>query len=181
MKKLSIRGNSMIQETNISMAHQFITAYLPHIILFLTGMLVVALLFFIHINIKLAKMSKRYKKLMAGMDGANIERLLMGHIDEVRQLVKKVDAMEQENKRINLMAKKSIQKVGIVRYNAFESVGSDLSYSIALLDAQNDGIILTSIFGRDESRCYAKPVIGGASSYSLAEEEKNALSEAMKK
>ena len=99
----------------------------------------------------------------------------------MRELVKKVDALETENKRIDLMAKKSVQKVGVVRFNAFDGVGSDLSYAIALLDAQNDGVILTSIFGRDESRCYAKPVIGGTSSYSLAEEEKSALSEAMKK
>lgn len=171
----------MVQETNISNLTQWITAYLPHIILVLTAMLLVALLFFVHINLKLSKMSKRYKKLMTGMDGANIERLLMGHVDEVRALVKKVDAMEQENRRIDLMAKRSIQKVGIVRFNAFDGVGSDLSYSIAILDAQNDGVLLTSIFGRDESRCYAKPVVGGASSYSLAEEEKTALSEAMKK
>lgn len=171
----------MVQETNISILTHIITAYLPHIILGLTAMLLVALLFFVQINLKLAKMSKRYKKLMTGMDGANIERLLMGHIDEVRELVKKVDSLEQENKRIDLMAKKAVQKVSVIRFNAFDGVGSDLSYAIALLDAQNDGVVLTCIFGRDESRCYAKPIVGGTSSYTLAEEEKSALSEAMKK
>ena len=68
--------------------------------------------------------------------------------------------------------KKCVQKVSIIRYKAFEDVGSDLSFSIALLDENNDGIILTGIYGRNESTTYAKPIDKGISRYDLSEEEK---------
>lgn len=159
----------------------FITNNLSYIILVILGLLVLSLVFFININLKLARMNKRYKKLMTGMDGCNIERILMGHIDEVRDVVKKTEMLEQDNKRIDLIVKKAVQRVGIVRFSAFEEIGSDLSYAIALLDYQNNGVVISSLFGREESRCYAKPIVNGTSTYMLTDEEKQALTEAMKK
>ena len=79
------------------------------------------------------------------------------------------------------MNHKAVQKVGVVRFSPFEEIGSDLSFAIALLDHHHNGVVLSSIFGRDESRCYAKPIKNGESNYVLTEEEKQALSEAMKK
>ena len=69
-----------------------------------------------------------------------------------------------------------VQKVGVVRFNAFDDTGSDLSYSVALLDERKDGVVFSSIFGRDENRCYAKPVKNGKSDYPLSKEELEALS-----
>ena len=60
-------------------------------------------------------------------------------------------------------------------------MGSDLSYAVALLDSYNDGVILTSIFGREDSRSYVKPVEKGQSTYQLMPEEQQALDEAMRK
>ena len=68
-----------------------------------------------------------------------------------------------------------IQKVGIVRYNAFRDVGSDLSFAIALLDGNDTGVILNGLYGSDSSNIYAKPIKGGVSTYQLSEEEKYAL------
>jgi hypothetical protein len=68
----------------------------------------------------------------------------------------------------------------IVRFNAFEDTGSDLSFAVALLDADYNGVVLSSIFGRNESRTYAKPVVAGQSSYFLTNEEKEALDMARK-
>ena len=73
-----------------------------------------------------------------------------------------------------------VQKVAIMRYKAFENVGSDLSFSIAILDGNNDGVLLTGIYGREESVTYAKPVDKGISRYDLSEEEKQVLNEASK-
>lgn len=159
----------------------FIIDNVQYIILLMTVMLFVSLIFFININIKLTRMNKRYKKLMTGMDGCNIERLLMGHVDEVRETVKRMEEIECENRRIDHIAKQGLQKIGVIRFSAFEDMGSDLSYAIAMLDHQNNGIVLSSIFGREESRCYAKPIIGGDSTYALTEEEKAAIREAIKK
>ena len=68
-----------------------------------------------------------------------------------------------------------IQKVGLVRYNAFRDVGSDLSFAIALLDGNDTGVVLNGLYGSDSSNIYAKPIKGGISAYQLSEEEKYAL------
>ena len=74
-----------------------------------------------------------------------------------------------------------VNKVAIMRYKAFEDVGSDLSFSIALLDSHNDGIVLTGIYSRQDSTTYAKPIDKGISRYELSEEELHVLNEAMSK
>jgi len=76
---------------------------------------------------------------------------------------------------------KHIQQVGIVRFNAFDNTGSDLSFAVALLDAAKNGFVLSGIYGREESRVYAKPVLQGESTYTLTKEEKQALEAAGKK
>ena len=62
-----------------------------------------------------------------------------------------------------------------MRYNAFDNIGSDLSYSLALVDENKDGVVLTSIYGREENRCYAKPINAGKSTYTLSKEEEKVL------
>jgi len=166
---------------DIAVFSAWIMNNLQYVLLAMTVMILLALIVFISINMKLSKMNKRYRKMMQGMEGNNLERLLMAHIDEVRQAVNKVENLVTEYKRIDRMSQNCIQKIGIVRFNAFEDTGSDLSYAIALLDAANNGIVISSIFGRTESRSYAKPIIGGQSSYFLTDEEKQALEQAMEK
>lgn len=67
------------------------------------------------------------------------------------------------------------QGLGVVRFNAFQGVGSDLSFTVAFLDGRKDGVVLSSLSGRDESRVYAKPWQGGQSAYQLTAEEKDAV------
>ncbi|MBU2703134.1 hypothetical protein Ga0466249_004270 [Sporomusaceae bacterium BoRhaA] len=166
---------------DIQMIASFITSNLEWMILGLTGGIFLALIVFIQINIKLSKLTKRYRKLMAGSEGLNLERLLMTHIDEVHGVVKKVDHLEQVCQTIKEESLTNIKKVGIVRFNAFEDTGSDLSFAIAFLDEQSNGLVLSSIFGRSESRVYAKPIANGQSSYFLSDEEKAALAQAKNK
>ncbi len=159
----------------------FIMQNVSFFILLLTILLMVALVVFININYKLARMNKRYKKLMTGMDGVNIERILMGHIDEVRAMVKRFEELEGENRRIDVMANNSIQKIGVIRFSAFENMGSDLSYAVAMLDNHNNGVVFSSLFAREDSRCYVKPIFDGQSTYVLTDEEKQAIHKAMGK
>ena len=72
-------------------------------------------------------------------------------------------------------------RVASVRFRAFEDMGGDLSYAVALLDANNDGVIFSSIFAREDSRSYIKPIKNGSSDYPLSDEEKDVLKEAMAK
>lgn len=164
-----------------SMMLQFILDNVQYVLLIMTLLIFISLVFFININIKLTRMNKRYRKLMTGMDGSNIERLLMGHIDEVREIARKMESMDTKLEQVDAMNQKAIHKIAMIRFNPFEGIGSDLSYAVAMLDQKNDGIVFSSLFGRDESRSYAKPIVNGQSSYPLTNEERQALEEAMKK
>lgn len=123
-------------------------------------------------------LKKRYSKMMMGQDGLNLEGLLSRHgalIEEALHLQQQTGARLDG---IDAKLKLAVAGVSLVRYNAFRETGSDLSFSIALLDRNLDGIVLTSLFGREESRCYGKPIKQGESSYLLSEEEIQALDEA---
>ena len=168
----------MDQLTELS---NLIMGNVQYVLLGMTVMILLSLIVFLSINIKLAKMNKRYQTMMKGMDGVNVEQMLLAHIDEVKQAVKKVDHLSNECEKLDVISKKCIQKFGVVRFNAFENMGSDLSFSIALLDHQNNGVVISSIYSRSESHTYAKPIVSGASSYFLTEEEKQALNQAIEK
>ena len=79
------------------------------------------------------------------------------------------------------MLSKALTKVAIVRFRAFEDMGSDLSYAVAMLDSHNNGVVLSSIFAREDSRSYAKPIVNGTSTYPMTSEEEDALRQAMAK
>ena len=168
------------QMVELQIISEFILNNVQYFIIGLTLIFLMALIVFININIKLAKMTKRYRRLMTGMDGSNIERLLMGHIDEVRDVVKQVNELSQQCQDNQIVLNKCLQKVGVVRFSAFEGVGSDLSYAIALLDENNNGFVLSSIFTRDNSRTYVKPIEKLESSYALTTEERQAIEIATK-
>ncbi len=73
----------------------------------------------------------------------------------------------------------SVQKIGLVRYNPFSEVGSDQSFSIALLDGNNNGLVITSLYTREGNRVYGKPIKAAVSDYSLSEEEKQVIEQAI--
>jgi uncharacterized protein YlxW (UPF0749 family) len=86
-------------------------------------------------------------------------------------------AGEQRRQAEALMS--AVQRIGLVRYDAFEDMGGHLSFSAALLDAEGDGIVITSINGRQDTRCYAKPVEAWTSRHNLSEEEEAAIQQAL--
>jgi len=101
---------------------------------------------------------------------------------EVLALLKKLedgfDNISQELEKIKEDNKLSIKKVGIVRFNPFAEVGGDQSFSIALLDGEDSGIVITSHYIREGNRVYGKPIKKGSSNYSLSAEEKEAINKA---
>lgn len=125
------------------------------------------------------RIARNYRTLMRGMQDKNLEELLNAHLSRVKLALERVDDVELACKKLQLMAEKSIQKVGVVRFNAFHDTGSDLSFAVAMLDSRGDGVVISAIFGRDESRTYAKPIQRGASSYHLSDEERQAVGKAL--
>lgn len=93
--------------------------------------------------------------------------------EDFKGLEKKLRALKKESKFF-------VQKVGIVRFNPFKEIGGDQSFSIALLDGQDSGFVLTSLYSREGNRVYAKPIERGKSNYQLSEEEKEALRKAQR-
>jgi len=96
----------------------------------------------------------------------------------LEEVLKQFEELKKEVRKFSQESKFSVQKVGIVRYNPFSGVGSDQSFSIALLDSNNNGVVISSLFGRDGNRVYGKPIKNGKSEYSLSEEENKAIEKA---
>ncbi|PIZ89905.1 MAG: hypothetical protein COX88_01150 [Candidatus Nealsonbacteria bacterium CG_4_10_14_0_2_um_filter_35_20] len=72
----------------------------------------------------------------------------------------------------------AFQKLGIVRFNPFKEMGGDQSFSLALLDKEDNGLLITSLYTREGNRVFAKPLVKGISKYQLSEEEKEAIRKA---
>ncbi len=104
------------------------------------------------------------------------------NIQEVLDYLKKLEGrLDDLGRKLEVLQKKSLaffQKFGVVRFNPFKDVGGDQSFSIALLDANDNGFVVTSLYSRAENRVYAKPVAAGKSKYQLSEEEKEAIARA---
>lgn len=164
-------------EALISSVNEFI----PYIMI---GMTVIIILLFIMIIVlfkAVGRVENRYRKLMKGTNNKNLEEMLLERLDSIEDAKEISKKVLNECEKLEIKMKECIQKVAIMRYKAFENVGSDLSFSIAMLDDNNDGVILTGIYGRQESTTYAKPIDKGISRYDLSEEELYVLNEASNK
>lgn len=129
---------------------------------------------------KLKKLKTKYYKFMNGLSGASIEDVLNDCIDKVNGVVEKNKEIEYKLNTVERNMYYCVQKVGVIRYNAFDNVGSDLSFSIALLNNNDDGLVLSSLYTRDSSSTYAKPITGCKSKYALSVEELKAIDTAKK-
>ena len=151
--------------------------------MFLLVMFCLIIVFIIIIFIlmaKLNKIKKNYNNFMKKLgNGANIQ-------EDLETFMHKVDRVEKQNleiveycKNLDKDLEGCIQKIGIVRYNAFKDTGSDLSFALAMLDENNNGVVLNGIYSREMSNIYAKPVQNGTSNYTVSEEEKLAIEKAV--
>lgn len=146
------------------------------------GLSIVTVLLFIMTMILLSsvnKLEKKYRKLMRGVSNKNLEEALNENLDNIEKALKTSELAINECKNLSKELKGCVNKVAIMRYKAFEDVGSDLSFSIAILDSYNDGVIITGIYARHDSTTYAKPIDKGISRYDLSEEELHVLNEAI--
>jgi len=96
----------------------------------------------------------------------------------MESLEKKVEKLSKELAETKKEAKFALQKIGVVRFNPFNQIGGDQSFSVALLDADKNGVVITGIFSREGNNVYAKPIEKGESKYSLTGEEREAIGKA---
>ena len=151
-------------------------------IFIIIGLSIITLLLFIMTMILLSsvnKLEKKYRKMMRGVNNKNLEEALNDNLDNIGKALEQSELAINECKEISEEMKGCINKIAIMRYKAFEDVGSDLSFSVAILDSFNDGVIITGIYSRHDSTTYAKPIDKGISRYDLSEEEIHVLNEAI--
>lgn len=120
----------------------------------------------------------KFRILFKGQKASDLEGVLFEQIKRLRQAEKNIVELKKFNKYLEKMSLSSIQKVGVVRFNPFRDTGGDQSFSIALLDAKNNGLILSSLFTREGTRIYTKPIQQSQSKYPLSKEEMEAIKQA---
>lgn len=158
-----------------------VNAYLPYILAAMVILIVILFIMVIVAFSSLDKLKQKYRKLSRGVDNKNLEEIVNGYMERVEEIGKEADAVKALYDGMDQRLRGCLQKVSVVRYRAFEDVGSDLSFSVAALDDKNNGFVLTGLFGRHESTTYAKPIDAGISRYELSSEEKQVLREAVEK
>lgn len=142
--------------------------------------IIILLLLYVANLIKLSKIKKEYNKFLIKLgNGQNIEEQIRGYMDKVLEVKNKNLEIEEYCKQLDNTLGNCLQKVGIVRYNAFKDTGSDLSFALAILNEENTGVVLNGIYSREVSNIYAKPIEKGNSKYVLSEEEKEAIQKAI--
>ena len=159
---------------------QLFSVNLEAIIIGLGAAVVVLLLLVLYLLFALSSLKARYRAMMTGAEtGAAFEEMLLGHIKKTNAVAEENVQLREKNAVMDALLQTALTRVGVVRFSAFKDMGSDLSYAVALLDAHNNGVVFSSIFAREDSRTYVKPIENGRSSYTLTAEEEQAIRDAV--
>ena len=150
-----------------------------YIIIALAVIMLIMLILLIVNIVQISTLKKRYNVFMTGKDAKNLESVLIERLEQVDGLLKANKANEDSIKEILRATKFSFQKIGLVKYDAFNEMGGKLSFSLALLNETNDGFVLNAVHSREGCYTYMKEIIAGNSVIILCQEEKEALQMAM--
>ena len=149
-----------------------------YILIGMAAVLLILLILIIVALCKLKKLNRKFDRFMRGKDAESLEDTILscieknGQIDQMNQLLREDIIGLRKNQRI------TYQKMGMVKYNAFREMSGDLSYALALLDQEENGFIINSVYAKEGGYSYIKEIIKGESSILLSEEEKAALEKA---
>jgi hypothetical protein len=142
----------------------------------LLGALIIGLAAFAIVQARrLRRATDAYRSLVSDGQGGSLQQMLDAHLGKVVEVGVQLEHLSQLHEYLEVRSRGSLQHVGLVRFNPFEDTGSDQSFAIALLDDRRDGIVLSSLHGRGQTRVFAKPVEGGASKHTLSDEEAQAI------
>lgn len=141
---------------------------------------VVLLAITIFLLVKNRRLNQKLAVFFSGKEARDLEKVLTDQLKEVRELDREIQELFEIGNRLRDLGMKSIHKTSVLRFNPFKEVGSNQSFSIALLDGKNSGLVISSLHTREGTRVYAKPVIAGqAGNFPLTEEEKSTIAQAI--
>ena len=124
---------------------------------------------------RVGRLGRRLDDLTRGEDGPSLDDVLARHLDRMDAVGRDVEGLSARAGVLEALGRRSIQRVGLVRFNPFEDTGGNQSFALALTDAGGDGFVLSSLHSRTGTRVYAKSITGGRSDGALSEEEAEAL------
>lgn len=116
---------------------------------------------------------------MRGMDGASLERAFAARFNQMDLLEENSRNHMEEIRKIKEVQNITLNKVAIVKYDAFKEMGGKLSFALAMLDKENNGFVMNAIHSSDGCYTYVKEIVKGESYVVLGEEEKEALRQAV--
>ena len=133
-------------------------AFIFSVLIINTVLMIIFLICTLVVGKSYKNLNARYLDFMSKLgNGENVEKILSEYLKIVDEIMKKSKNHEEEIIRLENNLKKCVQKVGIVRYNAYGDTGSDLSFTLALMDSEDNGVVVNGLYSRESSSIFAKP------------------------
>lgn len=145
------------------------------LILILFILLVILIIIAIIAIVKMVRMENKLNAFLCGKDGMSLEESILSVHEENKYLKSCADRNKKDIRILYKKAERTLSKVGLVKYDAFQQMGGQLSFSLALLDEHNDGFIINSVHGTDGCYSYTKEIKEGSCKLALGKEEEKAL------
>lgn len=139
---------------------------------------IAALAWAVWLQSRLGKVKAAYTALVTGTEGGNLEQILHDHIAQVHAASEKLDELGKLAHQTDMASRRSLQWLGVLRFNPFNDVGGDQSFALALVDGYGNGVVISSLHMRDMTRVYAKPLKKWESEHHLTDDEKQAIANA---
>jgi type II secretory pathway pseudopilin PulG len=133
------------------------------------------------IEYRLLRLTRTLRVLFAGRTGADLEQVLREYMERMDRTDEMIKQFNERATAIEERTPFTVSHVGVVRFNPFADKGGDQSFAVALLDGHSDGVVFSGLHSRADVRVYAKPIVGGGSTYPLTEEEAEAINRALTK
>lgn len=152
-----------------------ITEHVSGVILFLAALTLLVAAVALRALTASSSIKRRFRDLLDGTRGENLETLLHDHLSERLKMQGEMQALESRVRELEGKMRRTKRYLGVVRYDAFEDVGGEQSFALALFDDNGDGAVLTSLVGRTDCRVYCKPLSEGRSDRNLSTEETKAV------
>ncbi|MBU4274287.1 DUF4446 family protein [Patescibacteria group bacterium] len=153
--------------------------YIDTSFIVLSGVVLALIAVNIYFTVCLFKFRKKITLLLEGKKIKNLEDVILNQLQKTKKQEADIADLTSKIKKLENISEKTFQKIGMLRFNPFNDMGGNQSFVIALLDNQNNGFVISSLFIKEGNRVYAKSIKSGQSNYPLSDEEKEALDRAM--
>lgn len=160
-------------------ARKMIANNITPIVIVMAALLLLAIALVVYLFWRTRRIESDYELLIRDSHGQNFVQIVSDNIEQSQTLLHEVERLSEQYAQVLRRVAGGVQHIGVVRFDAFRDLGGMLSFAVALLDDRGNGLVFSSIYGRSESRTYAKPIVERGSSYELSPEEREAIRLAM--